>query len=101
MFSERYGRCFPAIQRREQRGLHGHVFHLKPVRIFNLASTSQSRTSDNDLVEHDSGYDHLGVKRREQLEMTRPCEIDERPGIGHDDHATPSWLSSRSRSAAG
>jgi hypothetical protein len=23
--------------------------------------------------------------------MTRPCEVDERPGIGHDDHATPSW----------
>jgi hypothetical protein len=36
-----------------------------------------------------------------ELEVTSPGEIDERPGIGHDDHERPSWLSSCSRSAAG
>jgi len=91
----------PNVARSQERELHGHGFHLEPARAFNLTRTSQSCTSDDDLVEHNSGDDHLVVKPLEQFEVTSPGEVDERPGIGHDDHEWPSWLSSCSRSAAG
>lgn len=52
------------------------------------------------LVVDDARNDDIRLEEPQQLDLARSPQVDERPGVGDDDHPGPKVPSSRSRSSA-
>jgi hypothetical protein len=66
-----------------------------------LPCAGEPRARDHDFVDDDPWNDDLGVKGPQKLEVSRTTQVDERAGVGNDDHYEPARASSSCRSATG
>lgn len=98
---ERDGRGFTWIEQTEEVGVGGNFLDSDPRCRGDLRCAGEPRARDHDFVDDDPWNDDLGVKGPQKLEVSRTTQVDERAGVGNDDHYEPARASSSCRSATG